>query len=501
MRCPGDAWPEIAQCSGRVADCSVCHTGTDPYSPDGALGPGWNAFGARFFVTGGKHEACCGPGATADTCHGTTTGGTAEDDVSWECYAELFEDELRERLEALADDPAADADGDCVSDRAELLAGTSPSDAADHPWVPFQPPTPVGEPNPWYDVGSWDPAFALRRVRANYCGRSPAWQEMEALSAADDPQAAVHDALDECLDSVFWYVRGVPRMGDALIRPARMVSTDADSGSGFPPLGDYNYDFRLFVWAMTADRDARDLLLADYHLIDGQEFTTLADSMAVVEGAIDAGSWGSQGSQPVPPPYRAGLLTTQWFMAINTQYAELPRSTAAHAYKAYLGMDLARTEGIVPVAGEPLDVDFKDTQREPCSFCHGTLDPLAYAFAEYEGIQPAAVALNGGYDPSLVDDMPAWADANPVPHLLGVPIPWPGPETSALVLWAELAANSDAFKRTLALSVFRQALDRDPAPDELAEFTAWWSAWGDDQGWSANQLIHALVDTDAFGAP
>ncbi len=155
----------------------------------------------------------------------------------------------------------------------------------------------------------------------------------------------------------------------------------------------------------------------------------------------------------------------------------------------------------MPVPGEPTDVDHKDTRREPCSFCHGTLDPLAYAFAEYEGIRATNVAHNGEYEPALVQEMPDWPADPPVPHLLGVPIPWPGPETSALVLWAELAANSDAFKRTLTLLMFRHAVDRAPAPDELAEFTALWTAWGEADGWSVNQLIHALVDTDAFGAP
>ena len=287
-----DAWPDIASCRGRVAECSLCHTSIDPYSATGAIGPAWTPFGARFFMTSSKEEACCGPGASPSSCEGAWVGNTPGDHVTWECYSDAFVSELHTTLEGLLADPFADIDGDCVHDHTELVLGTDPSDPEDAPWQPFVPPEPAGEPNPWYDVGAWDPAFAFRRVKTIYCGESATYAEQQAFAAADDPYAAVHAALDACLASVYWYARGLPRIGDELIRPARMISTDADAGAGFPALADYNYDFRLFAWVMSGDRDARQLLLADFHVLSVDGFTDLATSLTPVDGVIEAGAYG-----------------------------------------------------------------------------------------------------------------------------------------------------------------------------------------------------------------
>jgi hypothetical protein len=47
---------------------------------------------------------------------------------------------------------------------------------------------------------------------------------------------------------------------------------------------------------------------------------------------------------------------------------------------------------------------------------------------------------------------------------------------------------------------FEQALNRDPWPEEAAEFAALWQSLAAD-GYSAWRLIHRLVDTSACGAP
>ena len=73
-------------------------------------------------------------------------------------------------------------------------------------------------------------------------------------------------------------------------------------------------------------------------------------------------------------------------------------------------------------------------------------------------------------------------------------------EVADLVEWAEVAASSDAFMRTLALTFFRQALGRDPTPDENPEFVAMWRALPED-GYALDSMLHRLVDTLAFGAP
>jgi hypothetical protein len=44
------------------------------------------------------------------------------------------------------------------------------------------------------------------------------------------------------------------------------------------------------------------------------------------------------------------------------------------------------------------------------------------------------------------------------------------------------------------------AVGHEPQPEELAEFEAIWTALPED-GFSANRLLHRLIDTDAFGTP
>ena len=186
------------------------------------------------------------------------------------------------------------------------------------------------------------------------------------------------------------------------------------------------------------------------------------------------------------------MITTQWFLMANTMFSALPRTTAAQAYRAYLGMDISHSEGIMPVPGEPADIDQKGVAQPACAACHSTLDPLAYAFAYYSGIVlPSGTGLFMPGRPEA--EMPGWD-----PELQkGVIF---GQEVEDLNQWAAVAVESEAFRRNLADMFFTHALHRQPAPDEHEEFTALWQSIPGD-GWSANQLIHRLVDTRAFGAP
>jgi hypothetical protein len=146
------------------------------------------------------------------------------------------------------------------------------------------------------------------------------------------------------------------------------------------------------------------------------------------------------------------------------------------------------------VAGEPTDVDEKGVKAERCANCHSTLDPLAYAFAKYEGIQLSGELKFGYYRPERPTQMmPNWVEAEEQSVIFGEPVP-------DLVTWARVASESDEFKRNMADMFFRHALNRAPGPRDLGEFVPLFMSLPED-GYSANKLIHRLVDTNSFGSP
>ena len=204
----------------------------------------------------------------------------------------------------------------------------------------------------------------------------------------------------------------------------------------------------------------------------------------------------------------------------------------------------------MPVAGEPADVDHKGVQQARCAGCHSTLDPLSYAFAKYEGapagrrpmqmpamssggaqmipaqmmstpgsqpsqanmdsdagmpeapqpapMQPAGqydiLANIGGYNPDRPKErIPDWDDAKQRPYVLGQ-------QVDDLVGLAKVAVASDQFKRNLADIFFRHALGGEANLAQQPEFNALWKSLSEDS-FSANRLIHRLVDTHSFGAP
>jgi hypothetical protein len=429
-----ESYPGAADCEGRVASCSTCHTSTWPVS--------WNAFGSALLES------------VAD--------------------AEDFESELGAALAALGPE---DADGDGISNEQELGMGTNPGDGQSA-W-PYCSAALTQEDDAPVRSG-YDFARALTRLSILYCGHSPSYDELGALARGTpgEKYASVHAALSRCLDSAFWRDAGLARLADPRIRPVSAVGYDSELGI---VIGDYGWDYRLWSYVLTGDRDARDLLRADYHVAQRDDGT-----LKRVEGVIAATA--SNGPEPLEPEHRAGMITTQWFFAVNTMFSPLPRTSAAQAYRAYLGLDLSRQEGIVEVAGEPRDLDRKGVREAECAACHSTLDPLSYAFASYEGID--FIRGTGTFNPDRprerIDD---WDDPQAV--LLGQPV-------DDLVEWARVAADSDAFARNLATLFFRHALERTPSVGERAAFEALWRGLPAD-GYSANRLIHRLVDLDAFG--
>lgn len=451
-----EAYPEAAGCLGRVVSCTECHVSTAP--------PEWNVFGQALIAALPRDRG--------------------------------FEEALPV---ALASEEAGDADGDGDTNLEEIRAGTLPGD----PFSFWRAPEVVeGAQNPGFAVGEYDYRFALRRASATYCGRSPSYAEFEAFGAgldglseseaAEVQRERLHAALDVCLQSEHFSRVLLPRLADNRIRPLFAIGPDTSVRIGPARLviGDYGYDYRLWRYLLTGDRDMRELLTAQYHVEEDG-----AGELVRVEGVLAQPDPAAlAGGQPLAPERRAGLLTTQWFLAINTMFSALPRTTAAQAYRAFLGADIAASDGIRPVPGEPADIDDKGVDGAVCAQCHSTLDPLAYAFAKYAGIDDGYAGAFGNYEPTRVTRyMPEWSDSAQQAWLLGQPV-------ADLLEWAQVAVASDEFKRNMASMFFTQALNREPWPEEAEEFAGLWQSLPGD-GYSAWRLIHRLVDTSAFGVP
>ena len=368
-------YPESSTCAGRGTTCTVCHTSTSPEAP------AWNLLRL--------------------TTSSLLSPTTSTSPVSSKTRS------TRSRPMTTT------ATASPTSKRSS--SGTLPGDANSF----FVPPNPGrGDANPSYDVGNWDPAFAMRRMMVAFCGRSPTFDEMQQLAGAADPVDFVHNKLDQCLASAFWTGDGLARLADERVKPI-------DLGTSFL------WDYRLWRFTLSGDCDVRDLLLADYHVRepspgnlvqvqnvvdDGNSCTTNDDCASDSHCDTNACIF-NDGGQPLVQSERAGMIGTQWFHFINTMFSAMPRTTAAQAMRAYLGMDIARQQGIDPIPNEPLDVDNRGVQQEECAQCHATLDPATYVFAKYKGIEPGGSSL---FDPNRPIARGLWtANTEPQGMLLG----------------------------------------------------------------------------------
>ena len=453
-----DTYPDSGLCAGTLVTCSLCHTSTSPSSVQ------WNSFGQAILT--GRH---------------------------WET---VFEQDLANVLYGLEQQ---DTDGDTLDNISEILLGSLPGDDRS---IPHYPNPPHGDPNPGYNVDGYDVLFAYRRVSIVYCGQSPSLQEVSTIKDSGLDIQRLHDKLDACLQSDYWRNTALSRLADPAIKPINFGTN-------------WEWDYRLFRYIMLEDRDMRELVSAQYHVreetpgvltkIEGaipphndipcninEPGTCAYDEYCRTVGGKQNGHCAySAGRQPLAPEHRAGMLTTQWFHFINTMFSALPRQTAAQAYRAWLGFDIARQEGLMPESNEPLDVDHKSVDQAECAQCHSTLDPMSYVFASYAGIEGGGAS---NYDPQRPIEKGLWAAGDaPQSLLLGQPI-------DTLQDWGAVAMASEPFKRQLALIFYRHVIGHEPRPEDLDEFTGLWQSLSDD-GFSANNLNHRLIELNAFGAP
>jgi hypothetical protein len=358
---------------------------------------------------------------------------------------------------------ALDSDMDGIGNGLEIDAGTGPGDATHKPGQDA--------------LLVFDGELALRRIGLLFCGSSPSSEDLQKQRDQIDPilkKQLRQDYLDQCLRSDYWKKEALQRLADDRIRPNVAIGAEGDPFI----IGDYKYDYRLFAFALSEGHDARDLLLAQYHINDkGQK----------VEGTIPSHSIPGKSvignGQPLQIDRRYGMITTQWFISLNTMFADIPRNTAAQAYRAYLGFDIAKSEGLFPIEHEPADYDNKGVKQPACAFCHSTLDPLSYAFTPYAGL-----AVRGHQVGTYVPELTQYEARG---YLFGQPV-------ANLGDWARMASESDAFKQTLTQMFFKFAVGRTPATSQhRTDFARLWQNL-DEDGYSADHLIHRLVETLSF---
>lgn len=404
--------------------------------------------------------ACSDKPKSCAVCH---AGPPSLNDFGYNIKEKAAGQQLQSVLASvLGDIEGEDSDRDGVNNLDELLKGGNPGDKAIQPGV---------EVSLEYDL-----ALAYKRMKSTFCGESVTYQDMQQLN-----KEKLHQDLNTCLESDYWKNEALHRIADSKIQPLSVLGFGGDV-----VIGDFRWDYWLYSYIMTGDRDVRELLSATYHY-DARTGQKIEGNVAREEGAQVGQRIVIAGGQPLNANRRAGMATTQWFISNFTMFAELPRNTAAQVYRAYLGLDLAKGEGLSPVPGEPRDVDNKNIAQPACAVCHSTLDPLAYAYSTYVGIDPISAALFNTIGTYSANRQPWEADG----AILGQPV-------NNLLEWTEVARNSDDFKKKMASDIFHFALSRDPYTREAEEFENLWKGLPAD-GYSINKMIHRFVDTMAFG--
>ena len=383
---------------------------------------------------------------------------------------------------ALAAIDAADSDGDGATNHDEIVAGTFPADDTSHP-------DPGGcastLPNPYYGVCTYDRVFAYRKLLVDFCGQSPTFEQLGMFRARDaaGQEAELDAALDRCLVSEHWLGRdGVLwRMAYKKVRPIQALKSG--EGEGLFPLGDYFDDFDYFVYASTGDRDVRDLLLGQYYVTRSASTPTTYTRVEDLPQHF------------VPRERRAGMLTQRWFLVYFIMFSPLQRTMASQAYRAYLGLDLARLEGMYPVPNEPADYDDRGVAAPGCAGCHSTIDPLTYPFRDYDGLIGRPL---GAYTPNRLTTLftSGPSTLRNVPErgsIFGQPV-------ANLREWVEVAANSDAFAAAVVADYWTLLVGEPPQPSDQAYAGLWRALRGAD-AYNVRAMLHRLIRTDVYGVP
>jgi hypothetical protein len=365
-----------------------------------------------------------------------------------------FETNLPAALAAVED---GDADEDGLTNLEELLAGTSPG---------------IANPNACGEL-AYDADYVFKKVSLDFCGVQPSFDEYDAFTdlPEDEKLPALHMRLDTCLHSEYWRGKdgALWEIAHPKIRPVGALQQ----------FGDYEIDYNLWVWSQIDGHDARDAITADY-------FVTREDGDDTTYAQVD-----QLAGQNTPTDRRAGILTSKWFLIYFTMFTAVPRNASSQAYRAFLGMDIARLQGLDPVSNEPFDYDEKGVQAEDCAICHSTLDPLTYPFAFYCGFPEATYCEDR---PSTFADQ--WPEMVNMPES-GVVL---GEEVADLREWVQVAANSDEYAEARVMDYWKRFFSAPPSDEQRADFDALVDGLQDEHEFSIEAMLHDLIETEAYGA-
>jgi hypothetical protein len=489
---PGDfckTYPEVPACLQNKVDCAYCHPG--------------GATSAR-----NPYSQCL------------------TDEVK-ELGVAFFGDDAELVLRNIEDQ---DCDGDGHTNLAEIQAGFHPGDEKSKP-TSTPPPAPDScearnALSDW-NVCGYDYNYAFKKVHIDFCGKSPSYQESKAFKSLDsdnERKNRLHQALDSCLKSENWLSKDgiLWRMAHEKLRPVRAIKSGPEGGD--IPLGDYFDDYNMFVFINSGDRDVRDLLLAQY-FVERQDNPTVYTKVSDLPPHAENGGVPAVAAQALRIPYRqvvpvdkrAGLLTTNWNTALNTMFGSLPRSTAARAVKAFLGIDLAlaeRLNDLYPPAqnGQAYlvkDHDSKGIDQAACAFCHNALDPISYPFTSYNGLSVSLrlgrnLLVPGMYNQNRIAIL-AEQNKESEPNLAEMPEAGYlfGKKVENLVEWAKVAADSDDFAKTI-VNNFMIHLKGRAFDDTLAEQLAYEKLWKDlkeKHQYQVEKMLHDFITTEVYGAP
>jgi hypothetical protein len=392
---------------------------------------------------------------------------------------------------ALAAVEGDDSDGDGFSNLVEIQQGTLPGDAESHP----RNVACSGANNPGYQVCKYDYRYAFRKVALDFCGFSPTYAQLVQFDSQSDGMKAqtIDTTLATCLQSDLWRGKNgqLWELAHRKIRPIGSLKSGPED-PGAIGLADYYDDYNLYTWSQIDDHDARSVLTADY-------FVTRTGSNPTVYAQATSIPYSGLGTHFVDQPYRAGNLTSNWSLTYFIMFTALPRTAAAQAYRAYLDLDIAKQEGLYPVAGEPKDYDRKGVTATLCTQCHATLDPLTYPWRNYNGLTGGSSQF-GQYIPNRMETVGAFPQSSYLAQIPEAGVIFNQPVAN-LLEWSQTAANSDQFARATVLDYWKLLLGGPPTSDQQAEFTQLWQDFKTTDAYSVQKMLHALVKTEAYGAP